>query len=285
MLVAPDSTTTTRITTPSSEVPSRRTQILLSSSPCQTLRSLLLLLTVLLCSGCGRLGFGDGLDAGSPGSDGAVDAGLPDDAGADAAVGPFCGDMVVEPPEECDPPLPQPGIGCEMGCVSSFTFTGTMEFLATSPPDLNSGVVESDTIMLIAERMDEILVSDLPIDAFTQGMVPSTTDEGGVIRAGARVRIYLIHQDMLSSVDPIVGTVTFPFDILGLIIQHDSLMATDQPTVTYSPSAARTLEDPNDVVLLGPRTLDLTLLNSSHPDEIRIVVATEEMHGIVVEVP
>lgn len=253
-----------------------------------TLRSSTLFLVfaapLVFSAACGRIGFGDDeeLDAGL---DVGPDAGDLADSGMDAAVGPFCGNMVVEPPEECDPVVFSPGLGCETNCSASFSFTGDVEFVASSPPNLTPGVVESDTIMLIAERIDETLAADLPIDAFTPGTISATTDEGGVLRAGAKVHVYLIHQDVLASLLPITGTVTFPFDIVGLILQHGSLIATDLPTVTYSPSAARTTEDPVDVVVLGPRTLDLTLFNSSHPDEIRVVVATEEMHGITVEVP
>src|SRR6185503_7971768 len=83
-------------------------------------------------------------------------------------------------------------------------------------------------IMLFQERSDEALAVDLPIDAHVAMTYDGTLPAGAIVPAGTRVNVYFLHFDPVGgALTNKIATLTFPEEIIGLILKRDTLFATD----------------------------------------------------------
>ncbi len=211
------------------------------------------------------------------------DAGpAPDSVPLPDGVTALCGNDIIDEGEACDDGNDVGGDGCEPECRTTFTSSGEASYLDSSPADVSSGALESSEIYLIRERHNEVLAFDLPIDATPSRVVDGDTDEQRYVPAGSRVHVYLVHFEAVPKLEGQGVSATFAFDkpILGVISRNDSLIASDLAGITYAILSGRPIEV-HDLVVLEERRLEVTLANSGYVDELRVVVATETPHNIV----
>src|SRR4029077_4663989 len=155
-----------------------------------------------------------------------------------------------------------------------------------APPSVQLGALESDTqIQFFGERRGVSLSSNVGVDISAAGTYSSVAGlSPGSISAGTCVDIYYLHADPVGFSSNIVqleaGGVTFPTDVLGVIVLDPTLTAID-PAVgvlgTSYPNGVRALElgSPTDTAILSAdrRTVTLHLSNSSASDDVRVITA------------
>lgn len=229
----------------------------------------------------------DATSDGGGASDGApVDASTSMDASSAPDVGDTCGDGEVGLTEECDDGNMLGGDGCEEGCVSTFGAFEMARYAPDAPVNLTRNVVESLEVLLIPERVNHLLESDVNLDVAVDGEFDSRTDHGAVLRAGARVHVYLIHFDPPTAGDVTLARIHFARPVLGVVTTEAGLMATDwlaRPGAMFSnPSRGLDIEDSGALV---DGTLELRLLGNRRVDQLRVFTATLAAHDIVVEIP
>jgi hypothetical protein len=153
----------------------------------------------------------------------------------------------------------------------------------TLPPSLQLGAFESNEFARVMPERLRLLPEPQEVDITQPGLVSTTADRTvGSIPAGTLVGSFLIHADTISSNTRVFeGSVTFEFDILGIIITSTRLVNTDLrfggEGVTYSNNGFRgidlgsTLE--SDWVRLSEnrRTVSFRLTVDSAMDEMRIL--------------
>lgn len=156
----------------------------------------------------------------------------------------------------------------------------------SAPPSVQLGALESDTqIQFFGERLGVSLSSNVGVDISSAGTYSSVAGlSTGIVSAGTIVDSYYLHADPVGFSNTVgqleAGAVTFPTDVLGVIVLDPSLTASD-PAVgflgTSYPNGGRALElgSPTDTAILSAdrRTVTLHLANSSASDDVRVITA------------
>ncbi|MAE65360.1 MAG: hypothetical protein CMJ18_13900 [Phycisphaeraceae bacterium] len=110
---------------------------------------------------------------------------------------------------------------------------GSVETLVERPADARRGALESERMQLFLERRD-VLEEPLTLDIAARSDVvfnaaSDSSDISGVLEAGTRIRSYMVHYDPPGegAFGRDVALITFEDPVLGLLIDSDSLVATD----------------------------------------------------------
>ncbi len=151
------------------------------------------------------------------------------------------------------------------------------------------GVSESNRALhLSEERADLSLPAAVPVDITPPGSFPTTFNRAseltpGQIAAGTSIDSYLLFSDPIGQPSAFVNfssTVTFSTPVLGVIVQSETLDATDPavgaPGSVYAPASTRGLElgpYSDAVELVSPDTVHVDLQTNVDIDEMRVITA------------
>lgn len=162
------------------------------------------------------------------------------------------------------------------------SFSGQVAYGQTIPGDLSQNAYQSATDMfLFDEQQGLTLSSDLNVNITESGVYErGVALTPGVINAGTKVNSYLVHVDRPDDQGAAYyeGSITLSNQILGLIITHDSLNATDDilgSATTIYPSGNRGLDFGNDEIelILSDNGVRMDFRLAGAIDEFRIVEA------------
>jgi hypothetical protein len=128
--------------------------------------------------------------------------------------------------------------------------------------------LQANDLFAFEEQIDVPLLQDLAIDEPSASVIPT----------GTTVSSYYVAFDPSSS-KQLIGTVTFPGTILGVMTAEPSLTASDflgNPTASYLNPSLRGLEGGVDIVSTAGNTLTVDLSASSPGDYARVMVASPQ---------
>lgn len=188
-----------------------------------------------------------------------------------------------------------------MGGAAAFTPTSGAIVLTPPPPSLLRNAFESDTrIALIEERTNFVLPSVVSLDSDgTPGLYEAIGDlTGGVLPAGERVGIHILHFDAVGTVFTpvrVTGSVTFERPIIGLALRRPTLDASDlygAPGTTYPTLANPSFREfefgrgafgVSDTAQISPDRLTLSLNwgGTEYFDQLRVFTGVPEPSAIV----
>ena len=179
--------------------------------------------------------------------------------------------------------------------MSSVSFGGiiatTGDVVIVDPTSVLPGEQEdNDTIFVFPEQQGAVLSSVVPIDVATPGTVTTSSDlVRGAIDAGTQVNSYFVHFDPVGSPAAgltTMGSLTFPYEVLGIQVVSDALDAGDGPlgaaAATYPGGVADRGVELNafgpDFINLAPDRLSVTFLFHADDDldSIRVITAVPE---------
>ncbi len=129
------------------------------------------------------------------------------------------------------------------------------------------------------EQQGVTLASNLSVDITQQGDYTSPVSGSSTIAAGTTVDSHYINSLRLANTGSttLTGTLTFPTDILGIIVRHGPLTASDvlgAPGTDYtngSLSNGLELGSGDELNFSGPRTITLTSTETNGFDDVRII--------------
>ena len=147
---------------------------------------------------------------------------------------------------------------------------------------------DAQHLILFEERAGVRLGKDLPVMTRSAGVHKDFSKNRATIQAGTRVRSFLIHCDPPGRPGErervfLSGTVTFDRPILGLIVTHAGLRASDKllgnPDTVYATPADRGLEGAGgekmlDAVIVSQdrKTVTLSTQTASSIDQVRVIL-------------
>lgn len=114
--------------------------------------------------------------------------------------------------------------------LSPESLQGDVQWMGWVLGDLRKGRQQSDSLQVFVERRGLDLQQDLPVDGDLPGLWTVATSQGGVVAAGEKVDVYLMHFDPRQAGGgdkPEKFVVHFDRPILGVIGWHETLAATD----------------------------------------------------------
>lgn len=165
--------------------------------------------------------------------------------------------------------------------------SGNVEQIAP-PASVVLGALESNSfVRLFDERTTVLLNQNVSVDITQPSTVGNSSDlTPGIISANQLIDSHLLHADPVGG-GPVTyqGSVTFDRPILGLLVQANTLTATDSVlgslSTVYNPTIDRGFEWPSttvvgDMVQLSPdfRTITFVLKATSQYDQIRVITAS-----------
>ncbi|MCG3179593.1 MAG: hypothetical protein BIFFINMI_01931 [Phycisphaerae bacterium] len=129
--------------------------------------------------------------------------------------------------------------------LSARPAAAAVQLLSSPPPNVNVGVLQSDTLVyLFAEK--QITVGDtdaITVDALVPASLPVTYDTlhpgtNALLAAGTKVRSYFVHMDAAANSGAIVitGSFTFPGDVVALIFEDSGTASSGPGLVDVSDS-------------------------------------------------
>jgi ferric-dicitrate binding protein FerR (iron transport regulator) len=105
---------------------------------------------------------------------------------------------------------------------------GRARWLKEPPDSLETGTFEHNHALVYQERRAIALIDNLEVTEASPGLItPRSRAHKRVISAGTVVDVYLIHVDGTNSHTKVQGAITFPEQILGVIVDGDVLNSTD----------------------------------------------------------
>jgi hypothetical protein len=181
------------------------------------------------------------------------------------------------------------------GNAGIISVTGDISF--TSPPaDVRPNKTENSNMVLFEEQQNVLLGQDLWVDIAAPGSYTGTSLAGGIaISSGTVVDSFYVHFDPILGTGemtdpPIVGSITFDKDILGIIVTNLGTECGASPITdchlsnsdflgaigtTYPGNIGNRVLEDNDMVTLSAdrRTLNLSLSTyQTGIDQLRIIV-------------
>lgn len=111
--------------------------------------------------------------------------------------------------------------------------TGDIVMLPSPPPDVSEDVLESDEMIFgFVEQLGLILDTDVAVDIVEPGVYENGFQlTRGEIPAGTRVNCFFLHSDPEQNGlagTRLSGTITFPSQVLGIIVQSQDLNRSDE---------------------------------------------------------
>lgn len=111
--------------------------------------------------------------------------------------------------------------------------TGDIVMLPSPPADVSEDVLESDEMIFgFVEQLGLILETDVAVDIVEPGVYENGFQlTRGEIPAGTRVNCYFLHSDPEQNGPGgtrLSGTITFPSQVLGIIVQSQDLNRSDE---------------------------------------------------------
>ena len=183
----------------------------------------------------------------------------------------------------------------EIGPSEIVALSVEVEYVEPTPPDLGNDVLtteidpknpELSRIFAMKEIAEIQLQQDLSVDTTEAGVLfdMNNMPQGGTIPAGQVIATHLLHldvEDQSGFVLQIAGAVEFSSDILGVIIDGNKMIATDQslghPGTSYSNDPRRAWEIGGPFgafeISADRRTLTVWGLVSNFMDQLRIITA------------
>ena len=187
-----------------------------------------------------------------------------------------------------------------VGFASSISVAGQISVLPSAPPSVVHGAIVNDQTGFVFFEDEVVLFSPLTVDISSPGTYASTTTlTPGVIDAGTTVDSYFFEDEPASmpatGYSTFTGSITFPTQILGIIINTTNLAVSDPPLGapgTAYPSAADIysgleLNVPgcsgatcgNDAIVLSADRKTVTIfsvVNTDEEDDVRILVSSSQ---------
>lgn len=175
------------------------------------------------------------------------------------------------------------------------TATGDVEiWTGTFPADLRDNQFTSNThVRLLTEHINLVVPGDVTIDVVSSGLYDDESDLGTfTLSQNTLVNVYLLHSDTINDADiSFTGSITFPFDIIGVIVRGRRLRFSDNELgvsgVQYSQSdnyRGLELDTQNEEkfnISSDMRTLTFWFRTTNVLDEIRIITTVPEPASVV----
>lgn len=173
---------------------------------------------------------------------------------------------------------------------------GQIRYLGAASVDLTPELFENSEVMsLFKEGPSRRLTQDLPVDVTATGVYhdvetwSSELRSRHVISAGRTVQSYFLHLDPKAfDIVRLEGAITFPAEILGIIVKSTSLMSTHDLLGTRQLHPRKNaanhfhgldpIAEEMDLMMLAGdrRTLIVSLKAGQMWDQMRVIVASEE---------
>jgi hypothetical protein len=175
--------------------------------------------------------------------------------------------------------------------LSSISTSGAVQAIA-APPSVLQGALESDTQIDLFGELAKPLPTGLAVDITTPGTHSSAAVlTSGTIASGTQINSYYIHADPVGISQNVsrllAGEVTFPTNVLGVIVTDANLNASDGVlgvASTAYPTSGRglRLNSPTDTIILSPdqRTVTVHLSVSNATDDVRVITAANPVSSL-----
>ena len=174
---------------------------------------------------------------------------------------------------------------CTVLVHADVVFTGSAH-LTGAPASVEANVWESNhRTRVFQEQSGLVLGEDLHVDITAFGRVDDTSDmTPGTIDAGTRVDSWFVHQDVVGPRGNLFlkGSITFDQEILGVIVNRESLLNSDgplgNPGTVYPlglfPRGLDFGQDSEKIKVSADRhTLKFNLYTTTVMDQIRVITA------------